>query len=942
MRDSGHNGQKYEKFPDRLIGQGSFGKVFVGRRKYTNQPVAMKIIDSSRADDLQIRTENSVLKMLHHENIIEIYDSYDSDEGFVIISELGCCNLRRAAPIPNEDRFRSIAFQLVSALTYCHSHHVVHRDLKLENILIDFHGRVKICDFGLAKVLRNREELMSSKQGTVLTMAPELVSHQPYNRKVDIWALGISLYELSYGEIPFKGRADQAVITNRILNWPGLSPDPKAPRSADFMSFLGRMLVKEEGDRASAEELLNHPFLRGYLVPKNLSSDQSYRRRRRQQFQDAVPEVHPQPEPPLDILQVLKDCRAHLENKSQQPEPKLSNHRRSQFLSAFEQIGELGEKNDEAVLAEFQSCFDMLMKKKKWKVYVMNAACRLPQPERFVSGIQVLGDLEFKPHWVHFFVGLLCLPTARAILRGERQFFPLNLDEQGWAKLANDLVELIQPVASAEILAVFHWFVRFAPGFAGALDPRKFAKRVLKAPERNARAKTHLQSAFFFAIVQQLLGGDPNFVLDIEAWVDWAVDVVSRGQIDQIASFAKFSAALSFLSLVVEKHRAPDVALRMEQIFSDEHVDAMLHFGSREPEAEEDLLAYLAMTASPFVHLQCDEPVLRKSLAKAASLQLPHKIQLVRRLFDARHVASLSDVVVPLLSDPSISELLHALLAAFMQKNRAKRGKLAAQFVRDGILSGLAQNIETRSFELAACIVLSLPAADSVIPAVSAEVFEGISVLFNALVVASEQFGNHERQKCVTCLLRIAAHLAKLDPSHAAFLVKNKALDLVDFGLRSSDAAVRCKAARLVGRLALHEAAGSWEQARSIIELLFGQLASGSQEVKLWASFAIANVFFQIPRIPDDWNPLVEAGAADLVALIGAEKIKMSGNAIAAVWNCIKKNEHFVAVMTRLELPKKLSQLLEKSEPADAREGQRAAKREAQEIMELLQKRAPS
>lgn len=157
-----------------------------------------------------------------------------------------------------EAQVQKIAKQLVQALHYLHSNRVIHRDMKPQNILVGAHGRVKLCDFGFARAMSSNTVVLTSIKGTPLYMAPELVKEQPYDLTVDLWSLGVILYELLVGHPPFYTNSIYSLI-NHIVKDPVEYP---ADISPDLRSFLQGLLRKDPRQRLSWPELLRHPFVR--------------------------------------------------------------------------------------------------------------------------------------------------------------------------------------------------------------------------------------------------------------------------------------------------------------------------------------------------------------------------------------------------------------------------------------------------------------------------------------------------------------------------------------------------------------------------------------------------------------------------------------------------------------------------------------------------------
>ncbi|KAI3432453.1 hypothetical protein D9Q98_004003 [Chlorella vulgaris] len=246
-----------------LAGEGSFGKVWKARRTGSLQTVAVKLITKhgkNEKDLRNLRQEIEILRKLQHPNIIAMLDAFETKNDFCVVTEFAQGELFH---ILEDDRclpesvVRSVARQLVHALHYLHSNRIIHRDMKPQNILISANGTVKLCDFGFARLMSTNTLVVTSIKGTPLYMAPELVQEQPYNHTVDLWSLGVILYELFVGQPPFYTTSIYTLI-KQIVREPVKYPEGMSPT---FTSFLKGLLEKQPSLRLDWPQLLDNGFL---------------------------------------------------------------------------------------------------------------------------------------------------------------------------------------------------------------------------------------------------------------------------------------------------------------------------------------------------------------------------------------------------------------------------------------------------------------------------------------------------------------------------------------------------------------------------------------------------------------------------------------------------------------------------------------------------------
>ena len=161
-----------------------------------------------------------------------------------------------------EERAKFYAAEILLALEFLHKKHIIYRDLKPENVLLDAEGHIKITDFGLAKQLENESELAKTSTfcGTDEYLAPEIILNEPYNESVDMWALGILIYEMITGWAPWRDDNRKVLFEKIVKNPLDLS---HLNLSVNAKDLLGKMLVKKIQDRIKTPDIKKHPFFTG-------------------------------------------------------------------------------------------------------------------------------------------------------------------------------------------------------------------------------------------------------------------------------------------------------------------------------------------------------------------------------------------------------------------------------------------------------------------------------------------------------------------------------------------------------------------------------------------------------------------------------------------------------------------------------------------------------
>ncbi|KAL5758872.1 hypothetical protein ACOSP7_021483 [Xanthoceras sorbifolium] len=203
--------EKYEI--GRLLGQGTFAKVYYARSVRTNQSVAIKVIDKEKVLRVglvdQIKREISVMRIVRHPNVVQLYEVMATKSKIYFIVEYakgGELFNKVSKGRLKEDVARKYFQQLINAVDFCHSRGVYHRDIKPENLLLDENENLKISDFGLSALAdcKRQDGLLHTTCGTPAYVAPEVINRKGYDgEKADIWSCGVVLFVLLAGYLPF-------------------------------------------------------------------------------------------------------------------------------------------------------------------------------------------------------------------------------------------------------------------------------------------------------------------------------------------------------------------------------------------------------------------------------------------------------------------------------------------------------------------------------------------------------------------------------------------------------------------------------------------------------------------------------------------------------------------------------------------------------------------
>ncbi|KAI8580994.1 hypothetical protein K450DRAFT_234102 [Umbelopsis ramanniana AG] len=250
----------------KALGKGKFGHVYLAREKQSGYIIALKVLYKTELAhsniERQLRREVEIQGNLRHPNILRLYGYFHDETRVFLILEFAAKGelykqLQKYGKFPERIAAKYI-LQLANALAYLHRKHVIHRDIKPENLMLGLRGELKIGDFGWSVHTAGNSTRRQTLCGTLDYLAPEMVEAKEHSDKIDIWSLGVLMYEFLCGNPPFEDMAGYRATYLRIARVDLKIPKHVSPEAADLIREL---LKYNPDDRLSLDQVQQHPWI---------------------------------------------------------------------------------------------------------------------------------------------------------------------------------------------------------------------------------------------------------------------------------------------------------------------------------------------------------------------------------------------------------------------------------------------------------------------------------------------------------------------------------------------------------------------------------------------------------------------------------------------------------------------------------------------------------
>ncbi|XP_078492914.1 testis-specific serine/threonine-protein kinase 3-like [Ciona intestinalis] len=260
------------------LGEGAYSKVKSAYSNRLGREVAIKCINTKLAPkdfvEKFLPRELQTLPLLRHENIVRVYEILEASDGYVYIVMEAARNgdmlrfVQKRGALPEYD-IKRYFWELCQAINYCHEKNICHRDLKCENLLLDKNFKLLLTDFGFSKPMntdaRGRMVLSSTFCGSAAYAAPEIIQGKPYDPRMhDMWSLGVILYIMSCGHMPFDDSNVKKMLKIQLKNHLRFPPRVNDVLSGELKTLIRQLIQPDVTQRATMAKVLEHPFFYGY------------------------------------------------------------------------------------------------------------------------------------------------------------------------------------------------------------------------------------------------------------------------------------------------------------------------------------------------------------------------------------------------------------------------------------------------------------------------------------------------------------------------------------------------------------------------------------------------------------------------------------------------------------------------------------------------------
>ncbi len=261
------------------IGEGGMGVVYKAEHETLEQLVALKALPSALSSNTEMRkrfvSEAKIQAKLSHPNVVNLLNFFEHDDSLYLVMEFVEGEtvesmIKRNGPIPL-DKCKSIFKQVLDGIGYAHSKGIIHRDIKPGNLMVNKDGTVKITDFGIAKIAGDFQKTRTDiKIGTLFYMSPEQVKGQPASISSDIYSLGITLYEMVTGKVPFSGNSEYHIMKSIVESTPPSPREFEPHIPVHIEKAILNAVAKLQSERFKtakdfSEALLNEEFFNGAM-----------------------------------------------------------------------------------------------------------------------------------------------------------------------------------------------------------------------------------------------------------------------------------------------------------------------------------------------------------------------------------------------------------------------------------------------------------------------------------------------------------------------------------------------------------------------------------------------------------------------------------------------------------------------------------------------------